>query len=385
MNIQPAKDYKKPLYAIGLAATVMLTGVTGCRKGEERVQLMGDTTVSSVEPDYGGETTVVNPPQAHANTEYDVSPYQVKDADFYLRTKAQTSTDDLVRFSASKLDRITKTDDVFCEGRYQDYDFKIIRTDKYLYWITNNEHYKDTSRYDGGYYVEYVRNSAESDMLPVYHDPSERFMVITDCCDDKIIYEFFTSGNAETGENGEPAESTEFTGNKEFPRKYEAFCLEEFHGRIMEARYALRWSKENHVVVFEDSKCVSGKDMWEAFIYSYRTKNKASVLIADYHSADKKKKQSETLDFYWIHFERRDDSDYCIISASIRRSDSKEAGKSCYCQYLKHFSGTDDIYVITDDKELTLEEAEKLKFGLEDGEYPELCAIRFKKEEKKKK
>ena len=379
MNIQPAKDYKKPLYAIGLAATVMLTGVSGCRN-DDRLKYAGDTAgPPTTQVQYGGETTVVNPPKGHTNTEFDVSPYQVMDANFYLRTTVETNPDDLARFSASKLEQITKLDDVYCDGRYQDYDFKIIRTDKFSTWVRSNDQYSDSTIYDGVFCVEYKRNSAESDMFLVYHDQSERFMIITDCCDNKILLEFLSDGN------GEPAESTEFTGNKEFPRKYEAFCLEEFHGRIMEARYALRWSKENHVVVFEDSKCVSGKDMWEAFIYSYRTNNKASVLIADYHSADKKKKQSETLDFYWIHFERRDDSDYCIISASIRRSDSKEAGKSCYCQYLKHFSGTDDIYVITDDKELTLEEAEKLKFGLEDGEYPELCAIRFKKEEKKKK
>ena len=30
MKITPAKDYKKPLYAVGLAATVMTMAVTGC-------------------------------------------------------------------------------------------------------------------------------------------------------------------------------------------------------------------------------------------------------------------------------------------------------------------------------------------------------------------
>ena len=50
-------------------------------------------------------------------------------------------------------------------------------------------------------------------------------------------------------------------GNKEFPVKYDSFVVTEFYGRIMEAKYALRWSRDNHVVLFEDSKCTSGKEM----------------------------------------------------------------------------------------------------------------------------
>ena len=200
-------------------------------------------------------------------------------------------------------------------------------------------------------------------------------MVITDCCDNKVIQEFFAGG--------EGIESTEFTGNREFPKKYESFCLDEFNGRIMEAKYALRWSKENHVVVFEDSKCVSGMDMWEAFIYSVRTRKSASILMADYHSADKKNKQ-DTLDFYWIRFECDENNGENLFSAWIRKSSDKKAGASCYCKYFKHFGGTDDIYVMTDNDDMTGEEAEKLRFGLEAGEFPKVFAVRFIKEETKK-
>lgn len=381
MNIKPVSEYKKPLYALGLAATVMLTGISGCRKDDGRIQISGEITTSTL--GYEGETTVVLPPKEHTNTDYDITPYLVQNYNFYLRTQVVTDTDQLVRFAVSKLDKVSGSDDLSCQGRYQDYDFTIVRTDKFSEWIKNNKQYSDSHFYDGNFCVEYKRNAAESDIYLVYHDPSERFMVLTDCCDNKVICEFFTRGNSITSGDGEGTESTEFTGNTEFPKNYESFCLDEFHGRIMAADNALRWSKENHVVVFADSKCVSGKDMWEAFIYSVRTGKSASVLMADYHSADKKKKQNAALDFYWIRFECKENNSDNIFSARVRGSSDKEAGASCYGKYFKHFSETDDIFVITDNDEMTAEEAEKLKFGLEDGDCPEQFAIRFKKEEKK--
>ena len=87
MKITPAKDYKKPLYAVGLAATVMTMAVTGCTapttkskdtkkntadyfymnmlggialvgKEPEDVALAGDVQVVDNDVDYEGETTV---------------------------------------------------------------------------------------------------------------------------------------------------------------------------------------------------------------------------------------------------------------------------------------------------------------------------------------
>ena len=46
MKITPAKDYKKPLYAIGIAATIMAVAVTGCTKP---VQYAGDEVVCTDE------------------------------------------------------------------------------------------------------------------------------------------------------------------------------------------------------------------------------------------------------------------------------------------------------------------------------------------------
>ena len=90
MKITPAKDYKKPLYAVGLAATVMTMAVTGCTvpatKSKERskntadyfyMNMLGGTTLVGKEPEdvalagdvqvvetdvyYDGETTIAEP------------------------------------------------------------------------------------------------------------------------------------------------------------------------------------------------------------------------------------------------------------------------------------------------------------------------------------
>lgn len=98
MKITPAKDYKKPLYAVGLAATVMTMAVTGCTapatKSKDRsknstdyfyMQMLGGTTLVGEEPDdvglagdvqvvdpdvdYAGETTVSEPAETDVKLE----------------------------------------------------------------------------------------------------------------------------------------------------------------------------------------------------------------------------------------------------------------------------------------------------------------------------
>jgi hypothetical protein len=75
MKITPTKDYKKPLYALGLATAMMAVAVTGCtdpdsktksrrhhhRTKHTEVQLGGDT--QTVEPDinYAGDEAIEIP------------------------------------------------------------------------------------------------------------------------------------------------------------------------------------------------------------------------------------------------------------------------------------------------------------------------------------
>jgi len=71
MKITPAKDYKKPLYALGLATAIMAVAVTGCtdpdskiktrrhshRTKNTEVQLAGETDIG-----YAGDISVEVPP-----------------------------------------------------------------------------------------------------------------------------------------------------------------------------------------------------------------------------------------------------------------------------------------------------------------------------------
>ena len=62
MRITPAKDYKKPLYAIGLTATIMAVSVTGCANlpfgtnnktdETEEVVLAGEADIRPDETEY---------------------------------------------------------------------------------------------------------------------------------------------------------------------------------------------------------------------------------------------------------------------------------------------------------------------------------------------
>ncbi|MBR4948745.1 MAG: hypothetical protein IKZ29_09305 [Clostridiales bacterium] len=75
MKITPTKDYKKPLYALGLATAMMAVAVTGCtdpdsktktrrrhhRTKHTEVQLAGDTQTVEPDIDYAGEETVEIP------------------------------------------------------------------------------------------------------------------------------------------------------------------------------------------------------------------------------------------------------------------------------------------------------------------------------------
>ena len=75
MKITPTKDYKKPLYALGLATAMMAVAVTGCtdpdsktksrrrhhRTKHSEVQLAGDTQTVEPDIDYAGDETIEIP------------------------------------------------------------------------------------------------------------------------------------------------------------------------------------------------------------------------------------------------------------------------------------------------------------------------------------
>ena len=79
MEIRPAKAYKKPLYALGLATAIMSVSLTGCADFlSPVVKAPVPTTTEAVQ--LAGETSVMYHLEAPVNTEYDVSPYRIKDS-----------------------------------------------------------------------------------------------------------------------------------------------------------------------------------------------------------------------------------------------------------------------------------------------------------------
>ena len=75
MKITPTKDYKKPLYALGLAKAMIAVAVTGCtdpdsktksrrrhhRTKHTEVQLAGDTQTVEPDIDYAGDEAIEIP------------------------------------------------------------------------------------------------------------------------------------------------------------------------------------------------------------------------------------------------------------------------------------------------------------------------------------
>ncbi len=57
MKISPLKDYKKPLYAIGIAAAIVATALTGC--GEVEYAGTADTKPTESEVELSGDVAMV--------------------------------------------------------------------------------------------------------------------------------------------------------------------------------------------------------------------------------------------------------------------------------------------------------------------------------------
>ena len=66
MRISPLKDYKKPLYAIGIAAAIAATALTGC--GEVEYAGTADTKPTESEVELSGDVAMV-PEETTSETE----------------------------------------------------------------------------------------------------------------------------------------------------------------------------------------------------------------------------------------------------------------------------------------------------------------------------
>ena len=152
----------------------------------------------------------------HENTEYDVSPYSIPEGYDFSSLNISVSEAELVSYAGTKLQTISKTTDRSIKGVFQDYDFLIVRSDCFNEWLSDN-HLNDLG-YSNGYATLYYEYSWEfaayaTNNLDVYKDPSDKFIIITNCGDHKIIAEFFEG-------IGEAVPTEETTGETVDPEFY---------------------------------------------------------------------------------------------------------------------------------------------------------------------
>ncbi|MBR2598980.1 MAG: DUF4190 domain-containing protein [Clostridiales bacterium] len=161
------------------------------------------------------------------NTEYDVSKYRIPGDYVFYSNDISVSESEFEEYAESKLQTIENTTDMSIRGVYQDYNFLIIRSDKRDAWLESNS--PDGFKYYDGYAsISYPRQGMEWMIIPetlaVYLDPSDKFIIITNCNDYKVIAEFFEGiGEAvPTEATTEETTETQAPNPPEFYDEYES-------------------------------------------------------------------------------------------------------------------------------------------------------------------
>ena len=129
-----------------------------------------------------------------SNTEYDISPYTLSEKELiYNLPYAETNTDELKAYAKERLKSITYQGEYNIRGTFQDYQFDIVISHDFTGFRCDNGMHFITECYDSaavGYnYPE--EEYGPSVILSVYKDPSDKFLIVTNCADYKVICEFF--------------------------------------------------------------------------------------------------------------------------------------------------------------------------------------------------
>ena len=161
------------------------------------------------------------------NTEYDVSKYRIPGEYVFYSNDLSVSENEFEAYAESKLQTIENTTDMSIRGVYQDYNFLIVRSDKRDAWLESNS--SGGFQYNDGYAsISYARQGMEWMIIPetlaVYLDPSDKFIIITNCNDYKVIAEFFEGiGEAvPTEATTEETTETQAPNPPEFYDEYES-------------------------------------------------------------------------------------------------------------------------------------------------------------------
>lgn len=146
------------------------------------------------------------------NTEYDVSPYRIPDGFDFDTLNVNTSEAELKVYAESKLDKIIFVKDKSAKGEFQGSRFIIVRTDCFDEWSKFGT--KNSFNFSKGYATLYYDYSWEfaahaTYALDVYKDPSDKYIIITNCGDYKVVAEFFEGiGNPVPTESSDEPEET---------------------------------------------------------------------------------------------------------------------------------------------------------------------------------
>ena len=130
--------------------------------------------------------------KAHLHTEYNVGDYRLPEG--YGFTGITVTEEELNEYAEDKLDTITSRNSMRIRGTLEGYNFIIIRSDQLELWFNAVRH--GGFQYDSDY-ATIIYNKAwelgasRPAYLDVYKDPSDKFIIVTNCGDYKIISEFF--------------------------------------------------------------------------------------------------------------------------------------------------------------------------------------------------
>lgn len=134
----------------------------------------------------------IEPTCGACNFPYDVRNYYLTDYSA-LKAKDLTVTGaELMAYAKEKLDSIDSSGEMSVRGIYQNCGFEIVRLDKFFEWknangIENVDEHNSAISYNN----EWEENATEPVNFGILLDPSGRFVIVHNCYDYKILYEFF--------------------------------------------------------------------------------------------------------------------------------------------------------------------------------------------------
>ena len=146
---------------------------------------------------------------------------------------------------------------------------------------------------------------------------------------------------------------------KKLEKRFETMCS---------ADEALELSRQTDTVIIEDLRCTSGKEVWSSFYNASSGGDKSSVLCAYYYTLDQDNVSvelyEEEKDKYPVLFFSLIEYDGEKYSIKTRDSSLSELDSQDTYNCLLHFENENyDIYILTDDPSLTLEEINRSEYS----------------------